>query len=68
VTKVASMGMWVPVHRDEWDNETALEIETPATDSESGEVVFRGGTLPWKTGIYEVRGFWVKSLARSNSH
>lgn len=68
MTKVASMGMWVPVHRDEWDNETALESETLATDSESGEVVFRGGALPWKTGIYEVRRFWVKSLARSNSH
>jgi len=55
VTKVASMGMWVPVHRDEWDNETPVEIGTPATGSQPGEVAFGGGALPWKTGIYEVR-------------
>jgi phosphatidylethanolamine N-methyltransferase len=54
VTKVASMGMWAPVHRDEWDDETLLEAGTQMIDSQSGEVVFRGGTLPWKTGTYEV--------------
>jgi len=53
------MGMWVPVHREEWDSETSLEAGTSATDSEPGEVAFRGGALPWKTGIYEVRRFCV---------
>ena len=66
MTKVASMGMWVPVHRDEWDGETPREIETPTTDSQSREVVFRGSALPWKPGIYEVRWFYVKMFARSN--
>ena len=55
VTKVASMGMWVPVHSDEWDGDVPVEIEAPIVDSQSDEVVFRGGALPWKTGTYEVR-------------
>jgi len=54
------MGMWVPVYRDEWDGETPLEIGTPPTDSQSGEVAFGGGSLPWKTGTYEVRDNFVK--------
>lgn len=48
------MGMWAPVHKDEWDGETPLEIETPTIDSQSGEVLFGGDALPWKTGTYEV--------------
>lgn len=67
MTKVASMGMWAPVHRDEWDSETALETGTPAADSEPGEIVFRGGALPWKTGSYEVRVFCVNPFVQSNS-
>lgn len=55
VTKVSSMGMWVPVHKDEWDGEIPLDIGTPTLDSQFGEVVFRGGSLPWKTGSYEIR-------------
>lgn len=66
VTKVASIGMWVPVHRDEWDNETPLEIGAPTIDSQSGEVAFSGDALPWKTGLYEVRQLYVKLFARSN--
>jgi len=54
------MGMWVPVHDDEWDGDIPLEIGTPTMDSQSGEVAFRGGALPWKTGIYEVRQSQVK--------
>jgi len=55
VTKVATMGLWVPVHGDEWDGDTPLEFGTSTVDSQSGEVVFRGGALPWKTGMYEIR-------------
>ena len=54
------MGMWVPVHDDEWDGDIPLEIGTPMINSQSGEVAFRGGALPWKTGIYEVWRFQVK--------
>jgi phosphatidylethanolamine N-methyltransferase len=62
------MGMWVPVHRDEWDSEMLPEVGTTTADSESGEVVFRSGALPWKTGIYEVVGFCVRSFSQFNSH
>jgi hypothetical protein len=56
VTKVSSMGMWVPVHSDEWDGgELPVEVGGPTMDSEPGEVIFRGGALPWKIGTYEVR-------------
>lgn len=60
------MGMWVPVHSDEWDGEIPVEIGTPTTGSQSGEVAFRGDALPWKTGIYEVRHFWMKLFTRFN--
>jgi len=49
------MGMWVPVHGDEWDGETPLEVGTAVMDSQSGEVIFRGSALPWKAGTYEIR-------------
>ena len=49
------MGMWMPVHSEEWDDYLPVEIETPTMDSQSGGVVFRGGALPWKIGTYEVR-------------
>ena len=62
VTKVATMGLWVPVHVDEWDGEMPLEIGTPVVSSQSGEVVFKGGALPWKAGTYEVRQFWMMKL------
>lgn len=48
------MGMWVPVHGDEWDGDIPLEIGTPTMDSQSGGVVFKGSALPWKAGTYEV--------------
>jgi len=55
VTKVASMGIWVPVHGDVWDGDIPVEVGTSTTDSQSGEVIFRGSALPWKTGTYEIR-------------
>ncbi|KAI0830308.1 phosphatidylethanolamine N-methyltransferase [Trametes gibbosa] len=61
VTKTSSLGMWVPVHDDEWDGDIPLSVRTPTTatpgspDVEEGEVVFKSGALPWRTGRYEVR-------------
>ena len=60
------MGMWVPVHEEEWDGDSPVEAGVPTIDSQRGEVVFRGGALPWKTGSYEVRQFCMKSFTRSN--
>ncbi|OJT11321.1 Phosphatidylethanolamine N-methyltransferase [Trametes pubescens] len=61
VTKTSSLGMWVPVHDDEWDGDIPLSLHAPKTAEpgsptvEEGEVVFRSGALPWRTGRYEVR-------------
>ena len=54
MTKTSSMGMWVPVHNDEWDGDIPLDLRESVTDSDSGYAVFRGGALPWKVGKYEV--------------
>ncbi|KAF7759714.1 hypothetical protein Agabi119p4_11409 [Agaricus bisporus var. burnettii] len=58
VTKVSSLGMWLPVHDEEWDGDIPLGLDRPPSpqrDSENGEVTFRGNTLPWLVGNYEVR-------------
>lgn len=58
VTKTSSLGMWVPVHDEEWDGDIPLSLnrpDRPDKESETGEVVFHSSTLPWQTGRYEVR-------------
>ncbi|PCH43169.1 phosphatidylethanolamine N-methyltransferase [Wolfiporia cocos MD-104 SS10] len=58
ITKTSSLGMWVPVHDDEWDGDIPLSStrpNRPDNDSEDGEVVFQRSTLPWQTGRYEIR-------------
>ncbi|KAF8510469.1 phosphatidylethanolamine N-methyltransferase [Hysterangium stoloniferum] len=56
VTKVSSLGMWVPVYDDGWDGDVPLEFEKPDSPmKEVGEVVFKGDKLPWTCGEYEVR-------------
>ncbi|KAI0290051.1 phospholipid methyltransferase-domain-containing protein [Russula brevipes] len=66
VTQTSSLGMWVPVHDEEWDGNVPIgedtHIGTPeeregsgANDEESGTVVFKGDKLPWQVGNYEIR-------------
>ncbi|KAF8588065.1 phosphatidylethanolamine N-methyltransferase [Ramaria rubella] len=58
VTKTSSLGMWVPVHDNEWDGDIPLDQARPQSSTDksgSGEVVFKGDTLPWVAGQYEVR-------------
>lgn len=58
VTKTSSLGMWVPVHGEEWDGDLPIGMEKKVhakQDPESGQVVFKGDTLPWQVGKYEVR-------------
>ncbi|KAF5366832.1 hypothetical protein D9758_006516 [Tetrapyrgos nigripes] len=58
VTKTSSLGMWVPVHDEEWDGDVPLGLvrpDLPQTDSESGIVTFKANTLPWLAGRYEIR-------------
>ncbi|KAJ7852958.1 phosphatidylethanolamine N-methyltransferase [Mycena leptocephala] len=61
VTRTSSMGMWVPVHDEEWDGDVPLGSPRPSaggsqdSDADSGAVTFKGNTLPWLAGRYEVR-------------
>lgn len=65
VTQTSSLGMWVPVHGEEWDgdipinenNQTSTRARegSQASDEESGMVVFKGDSLPWTVGCYEMR-------------
>ena len=60
ITKISSLGMWVPIHDEEWDGDIPVGIERtppPQIDAENGTVVFKGNTLPWLVGKYEVRTF-----------
>jgi phosphatidylethanolamine N-methyltransferase len=54
------MGMWLPVHNEEWDGDVPLGLgRTPSQSQEAeyGTVTFKGNTLPWLVGRYEVRTF-----------
>ncbi|KAJ6578767.1 phosphatidylethanolamine N-methyltransferase [Mycena vulgaris] len=61
VTRTSSMGLWVPVHDEEWDGDVPLGLARPSaggsqnSETESGMVTFKGNTLPWLAGRYEVR-------------
>lgn len=48
--------MWVPVHDDEWDGDVPIGFEDkrPKQETEEGKIVFKGDTLPWQVGTYEV--------------
>ncbi|KAI0076990.1 phosphatidylethanolamine N-methyltransferase [Panus rudis PR-1116 ss-1] len=61
VTKTTSLGRWVPVHDEEWDGDMPLNpvqhglVDGEKDEPEYGEVVFKGDTLPWQVGRYEIR-------------
>jgi hypothetical protein len=52
------MGMWLPVHGEEWDGDVPLGLQrapSGSRDTQYGSVTFKGNTLPWLVGRYEVR-------------
>jgi len=65
VTRTSSLGMWMPVHDEEWDGDFPISEDSHSssptgssegTDDEAcGTVVFQGDGLPWTVGRYEVR-------------
>ncbi|KAG2117721.1 phospholipid methyltransferase-domain-containing protein [Suillus clintonianus] len=59
VTKISSVGLWVPVHDEEWNQDTPVDdtncVTTRGKEPELGTVSFEGSTLPWTIGQYEVR-------------
>ena len=71
VTRTSSLGMWIPVHDEEWDGDFPISENSHASsptgsrssssssegpdDEASGTVTFQGDGLPWSVGRYEVR-------------
>ncbi|KAF7297358.1 Phosphatidylethanolamine N-methyltransferase [Mycena indigotica] len=66
VTRTSSLGMWVPVHDEEWDGDVPLGLglglglgaaagSSKNADTASGTVTFKSNTLPWISGKYEIR-------------
>ena len=59
VTNTSSLGMWAPVHDDEWDGDIPLgshKLNENDEGVEEGQVVLKGDRLPWQIGKYEVSG------------
>jgi phosphatidylethanolamine N-methyltransferase len=62
--------MWMPVHSEEWDGDFPLGLDrppTPVEELDNDVVVFKGDTLPWSVGRYEVSGPVFDNFFGSNS-
>ncbi|KAF8550645.1 hypothetical protein OG21DRAFT_1419342 [Imleria badia] len=56
ITQIATFGLWVPVHNEEWDGNAPVDnTHVTSKGPQIGTVVFQGSTLPWTIGRYEVR-------------
>lgn len=57
MTQTSSLGLWVPVHDEEWDGDVPRPHKDPheGEETECGEIMFKNSTLPWQVGDYEVR-------------
>jgi phosphatidylethanolamine N-methyltransferase len=54
ITKISSVGKWVPLYDEDWDGDVPIEHpEKGKTDA--GMVVFDKEKLPWQPGMYELR-------------
>ena len=54
ITKISSVGKWVPLYDEEWDGNTPVENSDKGT-SDAGTVMFDKEKLPWQPGMYELR-------------
>lgn len=55
VTRISSMGKWMPLYEEEWDGDRCLDSGSEKKKGDAGEVVFSGEQLPWSPGEYELR-------------
>lgn len=65
MTKTSSVGLWVPVHDEEWNGDLPLPLQDQDQDNDEkrellrdtdcGELVFKKQTLTWTVGDYELR-------------
>ncbi|WWD19894.1 hypothetical protein CI109_104363 [Kwoniella shandongensis] len=55
VTRISSVGKWMPIYEEEWDGDKPVNPEEREEQGDAGEVVFKGEQLPWLPGQYELR-------------
>jgi phosphatidylethanolamine N-methyltransferase len=59
VTRISSVGKWMPIYEEEYDGDRPIKNPVSGDESltrpDAGEVVFRGDQLPWAPGQYELR-------------
>ncbi|OWT38448.1 phosphatidylethanolamine N-methyltransferase [Cryptococcus neoformans Bt1] len=55
VTRISSVGKWMPIYEEEWNGNDPVDPAEREKKGDSGEVVFRGDQLPWQPGEYELR-------------
>jgi len=57
ITKISSMGKWVPIFEEEYhgQEQARLSPEEQVSHGDAGIVTFRGNRLPWAPGKYELR-------------
>lgn len=57
ITKISSMGKWVPIFEEEYrgEEQAATKPEEQVSRGDAGIVTFRGKRLPWTPGSYELR-------------
>jgi phosphatidylethanolamine N-methyltransferase len=57
ITKISSMGKWVPIFEEEYNGEEQARLapEQELSHGDAGTVTFRGNRLPWSPGKYELR-------------
>lgn len=55
VTRISSMGKWVPIFEEEFKGEEQCTPAEPVSKGNAGTVVFKGSRLPWAPGMYEMR-------------
>lgn len=54
ITKVSSVGKWVPLYDEEWNGELPVQA-ADTSKTQAGVVVFDKDRLPWQPGKYELR-------------
>ena len=55
VTRISSLGKWMPIYEEEWDGDKPVTPDGKSPHVHAGELVFRGKQLPWVPGRYELR-------------
>jgi phosphatidylethanolamine N-methyltransferase len=55
VTRISSVGKWMPIYEDEWEGNDYIAPPGDVRQEDAGVTVFRGDQLPWQPGQYELR-------------